>query len=244
MSDVSDPRRPYLETTEQWASFLSAFVHELRTPIASLKILGELMQGSPALGGERERLFLENMQKVVRDLLALVGDAGELGRLIARKATVRSEAVDLGAIFEGVEETLRPRAWDSGIGLQVALGPETADPIHTDRELLRRMLTLLVGAAVQHARSEVVVRADVDGGRLSIVAASDGSPLPDPAATALFQPFGDGQRSAREHGGGSLTLPLANEVALALGGVLRAENRGKRPAFVLELPVRPSAGSG
>ena len=43
---MGDQDRTYLQTPEQWTRFLSALVHELRTPLASLRMLTELLAGS------------------------------------------------------------------------------------------------------------------------------------------------------------------------------------------------------
>src|SRR5206468_3942948 len=42
-----DQERTYLQTPEQWARFLSSFVHELRTPLASSRMLVDLLAESP-----------------------------------------------------------------------------------------------------------------------------------------------------------------------------------------------------
>jgi signal transduction histidine kinase len=93
---------------------------------------------------------------------------------------------------------------------------------------------------VSHARSEVFFRLDIDEGELRIVISSDGPPFPEADPEALFEPFLDGFRAARSRGGRSLGLPLAKELTRALGGTLRAQNRGGRPAFALALPAAGS----
>jgi signal transduction histidine kinase len=96
---------------------------------------------------------------------------------------------------------------------------------------------LLLGVAMSHAASEVFFKLEVDGGDLRAVISSDGQPFPEAASQALFEPFHDGIRATRPRGGRSLALPLASELARALGGTLRAENRGERPTFELSLPA-------
>lgn len=230
--------RPYLRTPEHWASFLSAFVHELRTPLASLQMLGELLSDpSSGSSGEGARRNLENVRQVVQELLGLVADAGELARLLAGKAAVWPEEVELAQLVPQLEERVRPQAWERGIGLLLTLDPALSTPLRIDRDRLRQALVLLLEAAVRHARSEVSARLALAGGRLLAVISSDGPPFPDGAAGTQFEPFGEGSRKLRAEGGRIMSLPLANELVLALGGALWAENRGKRPSFTLEIPL-------
>ncbi len=234
---MSEQDRTYLQTPEQWTRFLSAFVHELRTPLASFRMLADLMAEAPQGHlGDQERRYSENIREVVQDIQGLVGDVGELARLLAGKVLIRPEEVVLEKLVEEVEGVVRPRAWEGGIGLTDSLDPALPELFRTDRARLRQALILLLSATVSHAKSEVFFRLDIDGQDLHIVISSDGPPFPEGSPQALFEPFHDGVRAARLSGGRSLALPLANELARAVGGTLRAENRGGRPAFDLCVP--------
>ena len=233
---MTDRDRTYLQTPEQWTRFLSAFSHELRTPLASLRMLAELLAGTPQGHlGAQERRYAENIQEVVQDIQGLVGDVAELARLLAGRVQVRPADVVLGAIVEQVKEAARPRAWERGIAMTDSLDPALPRLFRADPDLLRQVLTLLLGATVSHAESEVFFRLDFDDGDLRVVLSSDGPPFPEAAADTLFEPFDDGARTARQRGGRSLALPLAKELTRTLGGTLQAGNRGGRPTFDLSL---------
>jgi signal transduction histidine kinase len=232
---VSD--RSYLQTPEQWTRFLSAFVHELRTPITSLRLLADLLAEVPKEhAGNPERRYTANIQEVVQDLQGLVGEASELGRLLAGKVQIRPEEVVLEQLVDQVEEVVRPQAWERGVALTDSRDPAVPRLFRTDPDSLRQALTLLLGAAVSHAKSEVFFRLDGDEGCLHLVISSDGPAFPEAALQTLFEPFDGGVRTSRQHGGHSLALPLANELIRALGGTLRPGNRGGRPTFDLSLP--------
>ena len=232
--------RDYLQTPEQWTRFLSAVVHELRTPLASFRMLADLLAEAPQGHlGDQERRYSENIREVVQDVQALVGDVGELARLLAGRVQVRPEEVALEKLVDEVEEAVRPRAWEGGIALTDSLDPALPQRFRTDPDRLRQALVLLLGAAVSHAKSEVFFRLDIDDRGLHVVISSDGPAFTEAAPQAVFEPFHDGFRATRQRGGRSLALPLANEMARALGGALRAENRGGRPAFDLAVPALP-----
>jgi signal transduction histidine kinase len=233
--------RTYLQTPEQWTHFLSAFVHEIRTPLASFRMLADLLTETPQGHlGDQGRRYTENLKEVAQDLQALVGDVAELAQLLAGRIVVKPEEVPLERLVDQVEEAVRPRAWEGGIALTSSLATALPRLFRTDPDRLRQALTLLLGAAVSHARSEVFLQLDSDGGDLRVVISSDGTPFTEAALRSFFEPFHDGVRSSRPHGGRSLALPLANELTRTLGGTLGAENREGRPTFDLSLPAAGS----
>jgi signal transduction histidine kinase len=240
---MDDTDRTYLRTPEQWTRFLSAFVHELRTPLASFRMLADLLAEAPKGHlGDQERRYSENIREVVQDIQALVGEVGELAWLLTGGVQIRPEEVALEKLVDEVEKVVRPRAWEGGIALTDSLDPALPRVFRTDPDRLRQILVLLLSAAVSHAKSEVFFRLDIDDRGLRAVLSSDGPPFPEGPSQAVFEPFHDGFRTARQRGGRSLALPLANELARALGGTLRAENRGGRPAFDLSVPSAATDG--
>ena len=127
-------------------------------------------------------------------------------------------------------------AWERGVALTDSLDSALPELFRADRDRLRQIFILLLSAAVSHAKSEVTFRLDVVDGNLRAAISSDGPPFEGPPQGA-FEPFHDGFRATRQRGGRTLALPLARELALALGGSLRAENQGEQAVFVLCLPV-------
>lgn len=226
----------YLQAQDQWTRFLSAFAHELRTPLSSLCILAELLTMAPEGHlGNQERRYTENIQDVVQDIQSLVGEVAELSRLMAGRVQPRIEEVSLEDLVHQVKESVRTWAWERGIALCESSDPALPRLLSTDANRLRQLLTSLVGAAVSHAESEVSCRLDLDGGLLRVIISSNGAPFPE--GQDLFEPFGNSGGASRRRGGRSLALLLANELARGLGGDLTAENRGGRPTFALSLPI-------
>jgi signal transduction histidine kinase len=234
---MKDQDLTYLRTPEQWARFLSGLVHEIRTPLASFRMLADLLADAPpGRLGDPERRYCENIREVAQDIQALVGDVGELARLRGGRVVIRSDEVALEGLVDQVEAAVRPRAWEEGIAITDSLDPALPKVFRTDPDRLRQALVSLLGAAVSHARSEVFFRLDIDATGLHIVLSSDGAPFPEAEPQAVFEPFYEGFRAPRKRGGHSLALPLASELTRVLGGRLRAENRGGRPTFDLSLP--------
>lgn len=231
--------RTYLKTPEQWARFLSALTHELRTPMASLRLLSELLARShPRPAGSQEERYAANVEEVIQDLLALVGEVAELASLMGGRVKPRWEDAALGKLIDEVREAVRPWAWDRGIALTESLDPALPKLLRTDADRLRQVLTLILGVAVSQAESGIFFRIDAEDDGLRAVVSSDGPPFSDAALVSLFEPFDIGVKATRRRGGRSLALPLANELARrVLGGTLQGANRGGRPTFDLIIPA-------
>jgi hypothetical protein len=75
--------------------------------------------------------------------------------------------------------------WERGIALTDSRDPAVPRLFNTDPNRLRQALTLLLGAAVNHARSEVFFRLDAEEDSLHLVISSDGPALSEAALQTL-----------------------------------------------------------
>lgn len=185
---------------------LASASHELRSPLARLRMAVELLDGDEALkaGAARD---IEELDQLVGDLL--LSSRAQAG------AMLRVE-VDLGALV--AEEAARVGATAGGAGR-----------VHGDAAMLRRLVRNLLENARRHGGPNV--RATVDGGR--IVVEDDGPGVAEAERERIWEPF---YRPAGHHEGGDggvgLGLALVREIARQHGGTARLE-AGSR--FVVDL---------
>src|SRR4051794_38850612 len=93
--------------------FLSALVHELRTPLASLMLTAELLAEDPRLEPRQAR-YARTVGDAAADLRALLDDVGELNRVRAGRVAAVHVATPLAEILEGAVEPLRRAANGEG----------------------------------------------------------------------------------------------------------------------------------
>ncbi|MDT7836621.1 ATP-binding protein [Aquabacterium sp. OR-4] len=223
-------------------SLLANASHELRSPLARLKMavamLGGLSDTSPA--AQRASLSKE-IDTNIRELDALVEEVLLASRLDASGALERDEQVDLLGI--AVEEAAR-------VGAEVAVGDETAEAAEaqagdtafcvlpgSDR-LLRRALRNLVENAHRYGGQDVAVRlAPLPGGGLALSVSDRGPGVPPEYRERIFEPFFRLPGHAEQAGGVGLGLSLVRQIAQRHGGSVRCEAReGGGSRFVLSLP--------
>ena len=198
---------------------LGAIGHDLRTPLASLRIRAENM------GPEEER---ERLVATVEEMAATLEDILTLARTGRAREPVRP--VDLAALADAVVEEFRE------LGAAAAFEPSPRAVLAVQPNLLRRALRNLMHNAVTYGGGAAVTveeRADA----IELRVEDEGPGIPAERLEEVLDPFRRLETSRnRETGGAGLGLAIANAVAQAHGGRLVLTNRtegGLRASLVL-----------
>lgn len=231
---------PSLESREEWARFLSGLVHELRTPLASLGMITELLDKDPrGDADEKEKRYTGQLAALAREIQVLVGDAGTLARLAGGRTRVTPGTVILGDLVDRVVEGARPHAWDRGISLSAGFDADPAATLSTDGGHLEDALARLLETAVALADRQVTLRVALSGPDAVFTVEPDRGCGPQDELDALFDPFGSRvSRNLKQKGARVFAPLLAREHARVLGGDVRLESAGERAVCVLRVPRR------
>lgn len=178
--------------------------HELRSPLARLRVALEMMQGDPALRAAAER--------DVAELDALIGELLELSRVEARGAAER-EPVDLLAL--AAEEAAR-------YDLEAEGAPAVVDG---DPRLLRRLVRNLLENARRHGGGAVRVHVEGRDGGARLCVEDEGPGVPEAERERIFEPFYRPPGSPETGAGFGLGLALVRQIARAHGGEARLRPR-------------------
>ena len=209
--------------------------HQLRTPIAAMRNLGEvaLSRSRPA---EAYREALETMLGELDRLTRIVEQLLQLSRLDAGALKARFAPIPLGAVVEQVRQIYEPLAEARGVELAVAVAGGAR--VAGIEELLVELLGNLVDNALRHAPKGGTVRIDVAaaGGDVRLAVADSGPGIPAEFAQKIFERFT--QMPGGEGGTAGLGLPLAAQIAAVHGGELQLANPGRPGArFECRLPA-------
>jgi signal transduction histidine kinase len=186
---------------------LGAIGHDMRTPLASLRIRAESVEPEE----ERQRMIatIEEMTAMLDDTLALArtGRAGEKVR-----------PVDLQALADAVVEEFRALGHD----VEMVESERQTAPVQSN--LLRRALRNLIDNGVKYGGAvRVAVRPAKDA--IAVEISDNGPGIPEAELGNVQEPFVRLERSRnRETGGSGLGLALARGAAEAHGGRLELEN--------------------
>jgi signal transduction histidine kinase len=204
-------------------SLLANASHELRSPLARMKMAVSMLDDAGAL--QRERLKRE-IQTNVAELDALVEEVLLASRLDGAQTALSNEPVDLLAL--AAEEAARVDA--------VAEGPALV--VRGDERLLRRALRNLLENARRYGGAEVRVELARSAAKAELRVCDRGPGIPDALRERIFEPFYRLPGHAEQAGGVGLGLSLVKQIAERHGGTVRCEARdGGGSCFVLTLPA-------
>ena len=211
--------------------------HELRTPLAVIKATTSLLLESELSASQRQALTgadeaADRAAHLVSDLLLLART--ENGTLrVARQEVLLSDPLQC-ALTDA-------RALHEGLAAPVLLNIPENLHVHTDPQLLVRLLSNLLSNALRHTTAEgkVVVEAALGTSTLILTITDTGEGIAPEHLEKLGQPFyrPDTAR-ARTHGGAGLGLSLCQGIVTALQGELRVESKlahGTRVTLTLPL---------
>jgi len=214
-------------------AMMSSVGHDLRTPLAALRVAVEALADGIAPDPER---YLRSMRRDVEALSALVDDFFLLARIEAGRFDLYPVAVDLTEIADEAVEALTPMAAANDVTL--ALMATARVHVQGNPTALGRVIRNLVDNAVRHAPAGSEVRVEVSAdGKPSVTVVDEGPGFPDGFSDEAFEHFtrADASRN-RTTGGVGLGLAIARGLVEAHGGRIWIEAPpGGRVAF--ELPV-------
>ena len=220
--------------TKRQRTFVGDAAHELRSPLASLRLQLEVAQRvGPAKDwpGMLDEVLsdVDRLDQLVKDLLALAR-SDEAGGVLRRREPVALDQL----VTEVAEDYL-----DARVPVRSSTDAVSVDG---DPEALRRVVVNLLDNAVRYARSEVTVDIAVNGnGTAELVIRDDGPGIPEDERERVFDRFYRTHESrSRDTGGTGLGLPIVRDVVRAHGGTVSlADNHPGLRATVF-LPVARS----
>src|SRR3954452_6020255 len=224
------------EARERERRFTSDVSHELRTPVAALvseaSLLREHLDAMPPEARRPAELLVTDVARLRR----LVDELMEISRLGEGAEPAVSEPVDLEALVRSV---VAARDWIHDV---VVEGDRPI--VASDRRRLERILSNLIGNALEHGGGSATVRLVDDRNAFAVEVADRGPGIPSAQMGRVFDRFhkADPSRSAP---GSGLGLAIARQHARALGGDITVASRpGEGAAFTLRIPVAGSLRPG
>ncbi len=223
----------------QRARFAAAAAHELKTPLTSLRLHGEMLAeglGDPDRWPTYAARILPETQRLGR----VVSNMLDLSRLEQGAPLASPVDGDLGEAVAACVARVRPALEDAGMAVDVHVD-EDLPPVRFDRDALSQILVNLLDNAEKYSRSTADRRVAIrlatgrDGARITV---SDNGPgIGRRARHGLFRPF-DRPTDPNAPAGLGLGLALARSLAVAQDGDLRlVDGDGQGATFELTLPL-------
>ncbi len=227
---------------QQRARFAASAAHELRTPLAGLRLYGEMLVeglGDPGRAADYARRMAgeaERLGRVVTNVLSFT-------RLERESVALSPVTGDLGEVVRAAVERQRPALEESGAAVELQMAEDLC-PVTFDRDAVTHILQNLLDNAEKYTREVderrilVQLASTPDGAALSV--SDNGNGVPRELRRRLFRPFARGHHPDAPEGLG-LGLVLVRELAGAQSGeVSYDEAPGGGARFTVTVPAPPA----
>ncbi|MGZ6089353.1 MAG: PAS domain-containing sensor histidine kinase [Polyangiales bacterium] len=218
--------------------FISIAAHELRTPLAALKL--KLQGAQRVLQKNDEKLHttlaerLEGASRHVDRTGRLIERLLDVTRIVAGKFDVKREEMDLAATVHQVVTDYREHALQSGCEVRVE-GAETVTGPWERQRIEQVVINLLTNAVKYGAGKPILVRVEEDGDIARLRVCDQGIGI---APSDVDRIFGRFERAVpANYGGLGLGLYITRHIIEAHGGTIQVESElGRGSEFVVALP--------
>jgi two-component system, OmpR family, sensor histidine kinase SenX3 len=234
-----------IRRNEQHDSFINAVTHELKTPVASIRLYLQTLQSRELDEGKRRefyRIMLEDSDRLLHTIDQVLR-AGATGSILRRGSKVR---LDLGEIARECVELARTR---------FHLGPEALQYVpHTpqaivlgDGEELKAAVWNLLDNAVKYSQGEPKILVELEelhNNRVAVRVTDNGVGISPAELKRIFKRFYRIPASVAVRAKGSgLGLFIVRSVARKHGGRAFAQSagQGQGSTFTLLLPAAPAS---
>ena len=228
-------RRPIQESLEKQKAFVENASHELRTPLAVIQNRLEVLFRKP------ESTILDNSENIASSL-----DEVRNMRLLT------TNLLNLARRDDGIKpeiETLEPAFFDTVFTNYAMIAEENekgftgqnqvSRPIHTDKTLLKQLMTILFDNAIKYTEDDghVTFTVRTNERHLYISVADNGPGISDSDKKKIFDRFYRVDKArTRQKGGFGLGLSLAQQIVLALKGtIIVKDNQPKGTIFEVKI---------
>ena len=224
--------------------FVSNASHELKTPLATMKIMLETMIYQPDMPPEVRQEFMEDMNHEIDRLTGIITDLLTLTRMDNRNDAMKTEDLDLSELTEETVRILLPAAEKRSQQLESRVAPG----LHMwgDRTKLNQVMYNLIDNAMKYTQDggRILVSLEENGDLLVWRVRDNGVGIPPEDQEHIFDRFYrvDKARS-RETGGTGLGLSIVRQLVSMHGGRISVESQpGQGSCFTVTLPKNGTGG--
>lgn len=230
--------RKEISAAEQQRNFLLSITHELKSPLAGIRLILETFQKRRELKPEIQQKLSTNALTETDRLTGLVNDL-LLSAKLEQAYQINEETIDLGGLIHEAADTVAMKYKSANI--HVDIDPETGS-VHGDRLGLMSVAVNLIENAAKYSQPEPVIRVTLQrGGASELIweVADNGMGIPDREKRRVFTKFYRvGNEDTRTTKGTGLGLFIVKQLVEKHGGQLELlDNVPRGTRFRIYLPT-------
>jgi signal transduction histidine kinase len=228
-----------VEVAELKGSFLANVTHELKTPLAMIRMAGETLELGRVRNEEESKRFLATINRETRRLTHLINNVLDFSKIEEGKREFMFAPTDLRKLVRETLDLFEPQIRQGGFEVKLDI-PETMPPVEVDAQAVTQCLINLVDNAIKYSRDTKEIGIAMSSNGTARVAVSDrGIGVPPKDRERIFEKFARAETGLVHNVKGSgLGLALVRHIARAHGGDIELKSiPGEGSTFTLVLPV-------
>jgi signal transduction histidine kinase len=232
-----------INISQRQSNFIDSVTHELKSPIASLKLYLQTLSRRNLTEEERQEFYTSMLEDVER-LDQLINEILEAARLERGEQAAEIQTVELGDLIRACGNEVCQRHQVPTGTIEYKITPIVVQGAKVDLELLfRNILDNAVKYGGEPPKVEVQL-AELYNGRIAVRIADNGTGIPIRHRQHIFGRFVRlGTELEREKKGTGLGLYIASTLAKKLSGKVRVRSRDKVSGTIFEvtMPGKPTS---
>jgi len=224
----------------QQSDLIAEFVHELRTPLASLSTATYLLL-RPEMSREQSDQIVNNIHTETLRLNSLASSFLDLARLESGRVQFRKTRFSSADLIYEVRDVMMSKAQETDIQVRVDLPPDLP-LLEADRDKIKQVLINLISNAIKYNRpnGSVILLGDFNEDEISITVQDTGLGIPEDAIPHLFQKFYRVQEHEGKASGTGLGLSICKKIVQGHAGRIEVKSKmGVGTSFKIFLPRSP-----
>jgi signal transduction histidine kinase len=221
----------------QQSDLISEFVHELRTPLASLSTATYLLL-QPEMGREQQEQIINNIHTETLRLNSMAASFLDLARLESGRVQFRKASFNIADLLFECKDVMNSKAREENIDIRIE-GAEGLAPFEADRDKLKQVLLNLISNAIKYNRAggTVTVRASAGESNYSVSVEDTGVGIPEEAIPHIFEKFYRVHETEAKTSGTGLGLSICKEIIQGHGGRMEVKSElGAGTTFTVIVP--------
>ena len=226
----------------QQQDFVSAVSHELKTPLTSIRMYGEILREGWA-DEDKKRMYYEYIHDESERLSRLIANVLQLARMTRNELDVDLQPIALGELLDQIESKVASQIERSGFTLRIECADEAKTiVVNVDADYFSQILINLVDNALKFAAAAEQRCIDIacrqqSGGAVCISVRDYGPGVPPDQIKKIFGLFYRSENElTRETAGTGIGLALVHQLAVAMNARVDVVNREPGAEFRVSFP--------
>jgi signal transduction histidine kinase len=240
-NELKEQQKQLIESDKYKTNFLANMSHELKTPLNSIIVISSIMGKNKNQKLDEEQV--KNMKIINNcgnDLLFLINDILDISKIEAGEISINLTKIDINKLIEELVSEMSPLTTQKGLALEFK---SLIDNIvflsdsHRIKQILKNLLSNAIKFTSKGTISIILEENDDD---IIIKVVDEGIGIAVDKLNHIFERFKQADGSTtRKYGGTGLGLAISKELAILLGGDVKAFSAlDKGSTFELVLPKK------